>query len=86
MAGHDVGRRSVANWIALGLFVVWNAAMLLVVIGSLAAGLRVPEEPAMAAAQSMGARLGFGGGMLVWLLGSAALGILILLTRGKRAS
>lgn len=79
-------RRSAVGWIVLGLFVIWNAVMLLVVIGSLAAGQRVPDEPAMAAAQSMGARLGLGGGLALWVAGAAVLGVLVLLTRGRGAS
>lgn len=80
----EVRQRGIVGWIALGAFVVWNAVMALVVIGSLAAGLRVPDEPAMAAAQSMGARLGLGGGLALWAAGAALLGILVLLTRGNR--
>lgn len=86
MVTRQGGRRSILGWIALGLFVVWNAVMALIVIGALAAGLRVPDEPAMAAAQSMGARLGLGGGLALWVAGAAVLGVLVLLTRpGKRA-
>lgn len=76
--------RGPLGWALVVLFVVWNAVMVLVALGALAEGQRVPPEPAMAAAQSAGTSLGLGGTLLLWAGGAAVLGGGAWLTRGRR--
>ncbi len=77
-------KRTRSGWVFLLLFLLWNAVMLLAALGSLAAGRAVPKEPGMAAAQAIGASLGLGGILVVWIGGAAVLGLLAYLTRGAK--
>ena len=80
------GRRGLVGWVTLGLFLLWNALMLFAALGALADGKAVPDEPAMAAAQSVGSALGLRGVLLLWAAGAAILGLAAYLTRGAKAA
>jgi hypothetical protein len=81
---YEIAARGVLGWAFLTMFLLWNALRLLASLGSLAAGRSVPKEPGMAAAQAIGASLGLGGILAVWIAGAAVLGLLAYVTRGTK--
>lgn len=80
-------KRGIFGWIFLLIFWVFNAAMLTAVIvgmGGSAEHAATLSSEAEKAGAGIGMVLGLGMLLSVWVMGDIILGVLVLLTRGKK--
>lgn len=82
----EVRKRGFFGWLFLLIFLGFNALMLLWVIdaASRVADLEAATSQAEEAGRAVGGVIGFGMILFVWTAGSVILGLLALLTRGRK--
>lgn len=79
-------KRGFFGWFFLLIFYGWNAYMLVVLVRVVNAMNEIPgaESEAGRAGAAIGAGLGIGAILFVWLFGAVITGLFALLTRGSK--
>ena len=82
----ETRKRGFFGWIALLVFLAFNAIMALALFSAVQAVGEMPTGPTEAAraGHAIGATLGFSAILWLWVLGDIILGAFVLLTRGKK--
>ena len=80
-------KRGFFGWIFLIIFWVFNAFMVLWMIGGIMATSELAsttKSDAEAAGAAIGSAIGFGMVLFIWVIGAGLLGLFVMMTRGKK--